>query len=111
MDVKKEALENVINDAIQDLKHGRHDDEEFAIYEGDGVQVQVKVIKDDGYWFDEVLPDYAQAADDENTIAELEAKLDQCHEEMAALIESGIDLQEHYDPVRQLLGIEAITAQ
>ena len=108
MDVKKEALENAINDSIQDLKRGSHDDEAFAIYEGDGVQVQVKITKDDGCWHDEVLPEYEQAAEDENVVGELEAQLDQWHEAMAVLIDSGIDLQEHYNPIRELLGLEAI---
>ncbi|MDH5259303.1 MAG: hypothetical protein OEX07_14910 [Gammaproteobacteria bacterium] len=58
MDIKKETLEKIINDSIADLKTGFHDAEAFAIYEGEGVQVQIEITKNKGDWHDEVLPEY-----------------------------------------------------
>lgn len=51
MEVCKEALEKVINREIEYVSNGHFVDTWFAIYEGDGVQVQVKIIndEDDGF--------------------------------------------------------------
>ena len=65
MKIKKEALEKLINESIEELREGFHESETICIYEGDGVQVQVTVTKDESDYCDVVFPEYQQDAPSE----------------------------------------------
>ncbi len=43
-----------------------------------------------------------------SAVLELETELDNCHEVLNALYESGIKLDEHENPVREALGLSKI---
>jgi hypothetical protein len=61
MKLKPVALQQAINNSIDGMRGQKYCAESFAIYDADGVQVQVIVTKEPEDFFDTLLPEYVEA--------------------------------------------------
>lgn len=63
MSIDMRVLEQKIKLAVEELVRGCHEDESFAVYEARGVQVQIKVTKNEDDFFDELHPAFVACHD------------------------------------------------
>lgn len=66
MEIKKAALEQLINESLGDFKRspGFFSEDRFAIHCADGCEVQVVITAEESDFIGEVIPDYAKAGDE-----------------------------------------------